>query len=107
MATNDDEYNGYYIPKGTLLIVNSWLVWPLNPNFCPEFLIRSLMHDPEVFNDPMVFQPERYLKDGKLNPNVKDPDSAVFGFGRRLVDPTYSTMCALIDSYPVYVLEGI
>ena len=24
MATNDDEYNGYYIPKGTLLLGNSW-----------------------------------------------------------------------------------
>jgi cytochrome P450 len=49
-----------------------------------------MMHDPEVFNDPMVFQPERYLKDGKLNPDVRDPDSTVFGFGRRSVDPTYS-----------------
>ena len=39
MATNDDEYNGYYIPKGTLLIVNAWLTQPLNPIFCPEFLI--------------------------------------------------------------------
>ena len=26
MATNDDEYNGYYIPKGTVLIGNGWLV---------------------------------------------------------------------------------
>ena len=65
------------------------------------------MHDPEVFNDPMVFQPERYLKDGKLNLNVRDPDSAVFGFGRRSVDPTYSSIYALMDSSPVYVLEGI
>ena len=39
MATNDDEYNGYYIPKGTIMIANSWLVPPLNPIFCPEFLI--------------------------------------------------------------------
>ena len=26
MATNDDEYNGYYIPKGTLLFSNTWSV---------------------------------------------------------------------------------
>ena len=26
MSTNDDEYNGYYIPKGTVLIGNAWLV---------------------------------------------------------------------------------
>ena len=66
------------------------------------------MHDPEVFEDPMVFQPERYLKDGKLNPDVRDPDAAVFGFGRRSVDPTCSPIYVLTDSSsPVYVLEGI
>ena len=26
MATNDDEYDGYYIPKGTLVIGNAWSV---------------------------------------------------------------------------------
>ena len=25
-STNDDEYNGYYIPKGTILISNAWSV---------------------------------------------------------------------------------
>jgi hypothetical protein len=40
MSTNDDEYNGFYIPKGTVMIGNAWLVRPLlNPIFCPEFLI--------------------------------------------------------------------
>ena len=39
MSTNDDTYNGYYIPKGTVVIGNAWLVRPLNPIFCPEFLI--------------------------------------------------------------------
>jgi hypothetical protein len=26
MSTFDDEYNGFYIPKGTIMIGNSWLV---------------------------------------------------------------------------------
>ena len=26
MSTIDDEYNGYYIPKGTVMIGNAWLV---------------------------------------------------------------------------------
>ena len=26
MTTNDDEYDGYYIPKGTIVFGNSWLV---------------------------------------------------------------------------------
>ena len=39
MSTTDDEYNGFYIPKGTVVMGNSWLVRLLNPIFCPEFLI--------------------------------------------------------------------
>jgi hypothetical protein len=27
MSTNDDEYNGFYIPKGTIVIGNAWLVY--------------------------------------------------------------------------------
>ena len=39
MSTNDDEYNGFYIPKGTIMIGNAWLVRTLNHIFCPEFLM--------------------------------------------------------------------
>ena len=48
-------------------------------------LLRSILHDPESFNNPMEYQPERYLKDGLLNPDYIDTNSVVFGFGRRLV----------------------
>ena len=53
-----------------------------------------------MFKDPMVFRPERYLKDGKLNPDVRDPDCAAFGFGRRSVNTTYLPTYALINSSP-------
>jgi cytochrome P450 len=36
-----------------------------------------------MYPDPYAFKPERFLLDGKLNPAVKDPDCAAFGFGRR------------------------
>jgi len=39
MATNDDEYNGYYIPKGTVLLGNAWPVRTITPTFCPDFLV--------------------------------------------------------------------
>ena len=39
MSTIDDEYNGFYIPKGTIVFGNGWLVWPPNFIFCPEFLV--------------------------------------------------------------------
>ena len=102
MSTTDDEYNGFYIPKGTIMIANAWLVeQPLNPIFYPEFHIcRSILHDRKVFNNPQEFQPERYLKDGKLNPDVRDPDCAAFGFGRRSVN-TFSNIYTLINSSPL------
>ena len=35
-------------------------------------LFRSILHDPKIFKNPMEYQPERYLNDEKLNPNVMD-----------------------------------
>ena len=55
----------------------------------------------------MEFKPERYLKDGELNPDVRDPDCAAFGFGRRSVDQTHSLTYTLTESSLVYVLEDI
>jgi hypothetical protein len=46
MSTNDDEYNGFYIPKGTILMGNAWLIRPLNPIFSPEFLIKVYIERP-------------------------------------------------------------
>ncbi|KAM5539713.1 hypothetical protein V8D89_006526 [Ganoderma adspersum] len=65
----DDEYNGYRIPKGSLVIVNSW----------------AFAHDPRNYADPEKFMPGRYLtREGKLNPEVRDPRTFTFGYGRRI-----------------------
>ncbi|EIN05560.1 cytochrome P450 [Punctularia strigosozonata HHB-11173 SS5] len=68
-SVEDDEYRGYHLPKGTLFFGNAW----------------SILHDPKEYPDPEVFKPERFLKDdGTLNPAVRDPGVAAFGFGRRI-----------------------
>ncbi|KAI0078417.1 cytochrome P450 [Panus rudis PR-1116 ss-1] len=64
----DDEYNGYFIPRGAEIIPNAW----------------AMLRDPEDYPDPEEFKPERYIKDGKLDPNVRDPSTIAFGFGRRI-----------------------
>ena len=66
-AMQDDVYRGYFIPRGTTVIQNIWAV-SRDPNFYP---------DPETFN------PDRFLKDGKINPLVFNPEDRVFGAGRR------------------------
>jgi len=64
----DDFYDGYFIPKGSLVFANIW----------------AMLRDPEVFPDPERFDPERYLeKVDKETARQRDPRVFVFGFGRR------------------------
>ncbi|KAI0056050.1 cytochrome P450 [Artomyces pyxidatus] len=67
-TARDDVYEGYFIPKGAVVIPNTW----------------AILHDPELYPDPDEFKPERYLTDdGKKvreDPNL----TAAFGYGKRL-----------------------
>lgn len=63
----DDIHDGYYIPKGSLIIPNVW----------------SMLNDPRTYANPSEFNPERFLaKEGK-EPET-DPRTICFGFGRRI-----------------------
>ena len=41
------------------------------------------MHDPDVYENPDEFNPDRFIKDGRLDQNVRDPGKYIFGVGRR------------------------
>ncbi|KAJ7498244.1 cytochrome P450 [Mycena galericulata] len=64
----EDEYRGYTIPAGSIVIGNAW----------------ALLHDEAMYPDPHSFKPERFLLDGKINPLVMNPELVAFGFGRRV-----------------------
>ncbi|KAG2140543.1 cytochrome P450 [Suillus bovinus] len=65
---NADVYRaGYYIPKGTIIMPNIWL----------------LSRDQDSGIDPEVFSPERFL-DTHVKKTAIDPYSYAFGFGRRM-----------------------
>ncbi|KAF7978425.1 hypothetical protein HWV62_594 [Athelia sp. TMB] len=66
-STADDEYKGFHIPAGTLVIPNSWAV----------------LNDEKMYPDPFTFNPDRFIKNGKLDLSVRDPEAA-FGYGRRI-----------------------
>ncbi|KAI0767202.1 CyP450 monooxygenase [Fomes fomentarius] len=69
VSLEDDEYKGYFIPAGSSVIANLW----------------AFSRDPRVYPEPETFNPDRFLKDGKIDPAVQDPKTFVFGYGRRQV----------------------
>lgn len=42
-----------------------------------------MLYNENEYRDPFVFKPERFIKDGRLDPNIRDPAMIAFGFGRR------------------------
>ncbi|KDQ58278.1 hypothetical protein JAAARDRAFT_193694 [Jaapia argillacea MUCL 33604] len=60
----DDVYEGYHIPKGSVVIPNIW----------------QMLHDPSVYSNPSTFDPSRFTK---AKPE-RDPRDSCFGFGRRI-----------------------
>jgi len=68
VLSEDDVYKGYRLPKGSIVLGNAWTV----------------LHDERIYPDPFSFKPDRFLKNGKINKEVRDPAMAIFGFGRRI-----------------------
>ena len=42
-----------------------------------------MLHDPEDYPDPESFNPDRFIRDKAIDPDVRDPLPIAFGFGRR------------------------
>jgi len=84
----DDEYNGYSIPGGSVVMHNTW----------------AILHDPKRYPEPEEFRPERYLKDGQINPEVLDPTVIAFGAGRRICPGRYFSDMSLFINV-AYVLH--
>ncbi|KAK7032178.1 hypothetical protein VNI00_013352 [Paramarasmius palmivorus] len=70
-ALADIEYRGYMIPRGTTIFVNTY----------------GIYHNPDHFDDPETFNPDRYLLHEYGIKKGVDPtifrDNIVFGYGRR------------------------
>jgi cytochrome P450 len=71
-TTEDDWYEGMFIPKGTMCLVNLW----------------QCHHDPALYGDDAAnFNPERFLDaQGKIIPGpaeTREEGHSTFGFGKR------------------------
>ncbi len=63
------KLSGYLIPEGTMILANMW----------------SLHHNEEYWDQPWVFNPDRFLENGSLVPadHIKRQRLLNFGIGRR------------------------
>ncbi|KAK7462918.1 hypothetical protein VKT23_007498 [Stygiomarasmius scandens] len=68
-STKDDYYDGYFIPKGTVLFAN----------------MRSLHRDPEIYGpDADEFRPERHLNEEGHLADPNNDGHFAYGFGLRV-----------------------
>ncbi|GLB41481.1 putative cytochrome P450 [Lyophyllum shimeji] len=63
----DDAYNGYFLPAGTICIGNIW----------------GILHDERMYKNPESFTPERFEGLDPKTAKKMDPTNYVYGFGRR------------------------
>ncbi|KAL1859820.1 hypothetical protein Daus18300_009410 [Diaporthe australafricana] len=74
VASEDFTYNGMFIPKDTVMVLNTW----------------TMHHDEGRHHNPMEFNPDRYINDSLTaaqSTNLTDPyerDHWMFGAGRRI-----------------------
>ncbi|KIY53959.1 cytochrome P450 [Fistulina hepatica ATCC 64428] len=66
LSTEDDVYNGYFIPKGTVILPN----------------VKAIGRDGRVYKDPERFNPARFLP--QPYGGGEPPFTAGFGYGRRI-----------------------
>ncbi|KAH9933452.1 cytochrome P450 monooxygenase [Fomitopsis serialis] len=67
----EDEYRGYRIPKGTLVLPNIWFV-------------AQMAHDANHYTDPDTFNPDRFIDPATGKHTGLDPREYIFSFGRRV-----------------------
>ncbi|KAF8196263.1 putative monooxygenase [Mycena galopus ATCC 62051] len=93
----DDIYDGMHLPKNSVIIPNVW----------------HMLHDPEVYPNPMEFDPDRYHG---LDSEMAKVTNISFGFGRRacpgkeFAEGTFfafvATVLATCEILPILDAEG-
>ena len=89
VTTKEDTYEGYRIPKGTLIFAN----------------IYGITRDESVYPEPDSFKPERYLN------SDNDSKQTSFGYGRRICPgmnlADLSLWISVAMTLAVYDIQGV
>lgn len=85
-CSEDDFYNGYYIPKGTVILGNSWAI-NLNPEYYPNPDHFNPLRFLDVEPHSLSYLSEQYLSSTKQEKGTSHPSKlghSSFGWGRRI-----------------------
>lgn len=85
LLTQDDVYDGYLLPGGSSVFFNVWWVilhLAADVLSSSQRLHRAMSRNEEVYPDPEVFDPDRFLHPSSQR--VHEHMEAVWGFGRRI-----------------------
>jgi cytochrome P450 len=82
-TTEDDVYEGYFIPKGTTVIPNAW----------------AIHQDPALYPEPELFKPERFLDKQNNFVGVPGADRGHFGTCSCLLAPFLDRCTAALASH--------
>ncbi|KAJ7692267.1 cytochrome P450 [Mycena rosella] len=92
----EDEYCGYRIPAGSIVLGNTW----------------AILNDEALYPAPLEFHPERFLSAGQHDGKNPDPEWA-FGYGRRAcpgkfmaLDNLWITVASLLAVFDISKAVG-
>lgn len=89
MLTDDDTYDGYFLPKGTIVFANAW----------------TIHRDATEYDQPDSFVPERFLDNefgsrrGQDKVNDRRRATYSFGAGRRVCPGQHLAENSLVGYY--------
>ncbi|TFK33993.1 cytochrome P450, partial [Crucibulum laeve] len=85
-VSEDDVYCRYHIPKDLIIITNVW----------------TMFHDEKYYAKPYRFNPDRFLKNGKINADVPDPTSVVTCPGMHIGwDAVWLTVASVLSAFNI------
>ncbi|CAN8302171.1 unnamed protein product [Cochlearia groenlandica] len=97
-SESDVHILGFLVPENSQVFVNVW----------------AIGRDPNVWENPMKFEPERFLKEREIDVKGKDFELLPFGSGRRMcpgismaLKTTYTVLASLLYSFDWKLQNGV
>lgn len=108
-STEDDWYNGYYIPSGTTVLGNSWAI-----NLNDEYYPNPHHFDPTRFLDEALAQRAKSPTSLSRKPHPAKSGHSSFGWGRRICpganlaeNSLYIALAKILWAFDVRPTKGV